>query len=256
MALAVSIVSHGHAAQVRKLLALLSRPGATPIQRVWLTLNLPEPELASWVIQPWPFDLQLLVNSTPLGFGANHNQAFAREASMPSAADRFAVLNPDLSWQSDPFPALLAALEAPSAGCAFPLQLDTQGQVQDHRRTLPDPLTLLDRHLSRQPPATVTHPEWVNAACLVFPSHVYQAVGGFDTRYFMYCEDVDLSLRLQLAGHTLAEAPAAQVVHDASRASRRDLRHLAWHVRSLLRLWCSPVYRRYRAHRATATIRA
>jgi GT2 family glycosyltransferase len=136
------------------------------------------------------------------------------------------------------------------------LQLDTQGQVQDHRRTLPGPLALLHRHLSRQAPATVNQPEWVNAACLVFPSHVYQAVGGFDTRYFMYCEDVDLSLRLQLAGHTLVEAPAAQVVHDASRASRRDLRHLAWHVRSLLRLWCSPVYRRYQAHRAAATIRA
>lgn len=256
MAIAVSIVSHGHAEQVRQLLALLSRPGATPVQRVWLTLNLPEPELASWVMKPWSFDLQLLVNATPLGFGANHNQAFAREASMPNAADRFAVLNPDLSWQSDPFPALLAALEAPSAGCAFPLQLDTQGQVQDHRRTLPGPLALLKRHVSRQTSTSVTSPEWVNAACLLFPSHVYQAVGGFDTRYFMYCEDVDLSLRLQLAGHKLVDASAAQVVHDASRASRRDLRHLAWHVSSLLRLWCSPVYRRYRAHRTTANIRA
>ena len=85
----------------------------------------------------------------------------------------------------------------------------------------------------------------MNAACLVLPQPVWQALKGFDEAYFMYCEDVDLCLRLRLAGLALVRAPA-QVVHAGQRASHRRWAHLQWHVRSLLRLWCSPVYRQAR----------
>jgi GT2 family glycosyltransferase len=42
----------------------------------------------------------------------------------------------------------------------------------------------------------------------------WDAVGGFDARYFMYGEDLDLGLRLRLAGWGSGVAPAAEVVHD------------------------------------------
>jgi GT2 family glycosyltransferase len=42
----------------------------------------------------------------------------------------------------------------------------------------------------------------------------WDATGGFDERYFMYGEDLDLSLRLRLAGWKVGVAPAAQVAHD------------------------------------------
>lgn len=77
--------------------------------------------------------------------------------------------------------------------------------------------------------------EWVNGACMVLPRTAWEAVDGFDEGYFMYCEDVDLCLRLRLAGLALVRAPA-QVQHVGQRASRRALRPL-WCVRSLLRLW-------------------
>ena len=70
-------------------------------------------------------------------------------------------------------------------------------------------------------------------------------LGGFDARYFMYCEDVDLCLRLRLQGWQLVRA-AAQVQHQGSRASRRAWQPLAWHIHSLLRLWASPVFWRAR----------
>ena len=57
---------------------------------------------------------------------------------------------------------------------------------------------------------------------------------------------MDLSLRLRLAGWRLLRAPV-QVEHAGTRASHRQLRHLAWHVRSLLRLWRSPVYAQARS---------
>ncbi len=255
--LSVSIVSHGHGPHVRALLSVLAQRGATPLARVWLTLNVPEPDLLALTGQAWPFDLRLITNAAPQGFGANHNQAFAHEQAQAVPAPFFAVLNPDMAWASDPFPALLAAAQQPLAGCAYPLQLDPQGREQDHRRALPSPLALWQRYVGPRPmPEPVcAAPDWVNAAFLLFPTPAYTAIGGFDPGYFMYCEDVDISLRLQLAGYRLVEAPQARVVHDAHRASRRDVRHLLWHLRSLWRLWRSVPYRRFQAQRPVVTIR-
>ena len=79
---------------------------------------------------------------------------------------------------------------------------------------------------------------------MAFNSAVFRSLGGFDERYYMYCEDVDICLRLQLAGFGLSPANAT-VVHHAQRQTTKSLRHLAWHVRSLLRLWNSPTYKAY-----------
>ena len=87
-----------------------------------------------------------------------------------------------------------------------------------------------------------TRVDWINGACMVLPRSAWEAVGGFDESYFMYCEDVDLCLRLRLAGLALVRAPV-QVLHDGQRASHRRVRAFGWHVSSLLRLWRSPVYK-------------
>jgi GT2 family glycosyltransferase len=52
------------------------------------------------------------------------------------------------------------------------------------------------------------------AAALVVRSDAWERTGGFDERYFMYCEDLDLSLRLWLGGWGVGIAPGASVEHD------------------------------------------
>jgi GT2 family glycosyltransferase len=53
-----------------------------------------------------------------------------------------------------------------------------------------------------------------SGAALVVRREAWDAIGGFDERYFMYGEDVDLSLRLRLAGWGIGIVPAARVAHD------------------------------------------
>ena len=66
--------------------------------------------------------------------------------------------------------------------------------------------------LSEAPPAgEVTA---LSGACLAIPRRNWQEVGGFPADYFLYHEDVDLSLRLRLAGGALGIEPAAVVDHD------------------------------------------
>lgn len=54
----------------------------------------------------------------------------------------------------------------------------------------------------------------LSGACLAVPIEVWRRLGGFAERFFMYHEDVDLSLRLRLAGETVGIEPTAVVAHD------------------------------------------
>lgn len=236
--LVVSVISHGHRALVQGVLNDLAQFSAATVARVVLTLNLPEapPQAPEG---GWPFLLHIVHNEQPLGFGANHNRAL-RDATEPFVC----VLNPDVRWAHvDPLgPMVRVAAARSDVGCVYPAQLDGSGRKQDSERALPTPMALLRRRVLRQ---RETRIDWVNAACLVLPTPAWMAVGGFDEAYFMYCEDVDLCLRLRLAGWSLVSAQV-HVVHAGQRDSHRRWAHLRWHVKSLLRLWCSPAYRQAR----------
>ena len=256
----VSLISHGHGSDVLVLLRELGELGAlgakhpSALRRVVLTLNCPEPALLAQVRQQtFPFELVLCENDRPVGFGANHNRAFARDASM-GASQAFAVFNPDLRLRGDPIASMVKALqERPSVGAVYPRQVDSAGAPSDSERLVPSPRRLLARYLGTKPrPPEVPSggtPDWVNAACLLVRREAYEQIGGFDERYHMYCEDVDFCLRLQLAGWALVRAEDTWIEHAAQRASHRKIRHLVWHLSSLGRLWRSEVYRDWMSRR-------
>ncbi|MGE5409020.1 MAG: glycosyltransferase family 2 protein [Syntrophothermus sp.] len=54
----------------------------------------------------------------------------------------------------------------------------------------------------------------LSGACLAIPLRTWRSLGGFPERFFLYHEDVDLSLRLRLRGDTLGIEPAAIVDHE------------------------------------------
>jgi len=56
--------------------------------------------------------------------------------------------------------------------------------------------------------------DWVSGACFLIRKVAFEAVNGFDTGYFMYVEDLDLSWRLKQAGWRVFFEPEAIVIHD------------------------------------------
>jgi GT2 family glycosyltransferase len=54
---------------------------------------------------------------------------------------------------------------------------------------------------------------WYTAASLLIRSRAFRQIGGFDTNFFMYFEDVDLCVRLEEAGWCLVQEPRAVVTH-------------------------------------------
>ena len=133
-----------------------------------------------------------LQRGTNVGFGAGHNRA----AAAASAPFLF-VLNPDTALAPD----TIARLHAAAIG-------DDPRVAAWEARQLPY------EHPKDYDPVTGETP-WCSGACVLLRRAAFDAVGGFDPAYFLYCEDVDLSWRLRAAGWRLRYVPQASLRHDS-----------------------------------------
>ena len=229
----VSVVSHGHGVLVSSLLADLAKH-CGPTVSVVLTLNIPEPPPVGEA--GYPFALRIIRNASPRGFGANHNTAFKYCASR-----YYCILNPDVRLDENPFPTLIGELEKPKAGLVAPRIVNPEGSTEDSARRFPTPWFIvrkffgmieeLDYRIGR---STIS-PDWVAGMFMLFRKDVYAELSGFDERYFLYYEDVDLCRRLRKLGYDIRLLPSVAAIHDARRESHGSLRHLRWHLASMLR---------------------
>ena len=238
----ISIVSHGHGAMLRQLLGDLDHVPALAGVRVILTLNLGAEDFDATAFRNLQIDV--LRNETPLGFGANHNRAFDL-----CRTPWFVVLNPDLRLaEQPPFDSLLACAQRYThVGVVAPVVVSSTGKPEDSVRRNLTPWSLVRRYLfGRRDAARIESPakpgnpfRWLAGMCLMIDSAAFRALGGFDERYFLYCEDYDLCARLYNSGHKVVLDTSSRVIHDAQRGSHRSTRYLYWHVSSLLRVWTS-----------------
>ena len=232
--ISISVVSHGQGSLVEPLLADLATHCRSDIE-ILLTQNLPEGEPPRQ-----PFPLRIIRNAVPKGFAANHNAAWGE-----ARGNYFCVLNPDIRLTSDPFPVLVPALTDPQAGVAAPLIVNAAGILEDSARPFPTVSHILQKAIGRQPTryydigTDILSPDWVAGMFMLFRTDTFREVGGFDARYHLYYEDVDLCARLRVLGYDVRLCPAATVVHLARRESRRNLRYFAWHLSSMLRWFLS-----------------
>jgi GT2 family glycosyltransferase len=228
----ISLVSHRHGALLPGLFKDIER--LCKDVEVLLTINVPES--LAFSESEFRFPLRILRSAAPRGFGANHNAAF-RQAN----GRYFCVLNPDIRLDANPFPVLIDALARDQAGVVAPKIVNSQGQVENNARRFPTLSVVLRKALTGAQPhdydiaGEPLHADWVAGMFMLFRSEVFRAIGGFDERYFLYYEDVDLCLRLRRRGHAATLEPRAVARHDARRASHRDARHFLWHARSLVR---------------------
>lgn len=243
--LVVSVVSHGQGSLLPPLLEQLARASRELPIRVVITQNLPEPRCA--IDAPPTLDLIWIANESPKGFGENHNAAFCQDGTM---APFFCVLNPDVRLRPDSL-RLLVQTAARMSGIVGPRVVAPNGQIEDSARRLPTLSRLLRRWIFRrfEPDYSPSVPEqqvdWLAGMCMVFDRETFGALNGFDERYHLYCEDVDICLRAHLVGGSVTWVQAGEIVHDAQRASHRRWRYLVWHLQSLLRLATSRTYWRF-----------
>jgi len=230
MSIAISIVSHGHGKMAWSLVEQVLRfPDVT---KLVLTVNIPEsiPNFQDPRVE-------LVFNRVPKGFGENHNVAFRRVN-----ATYFCVLNPDIVFIENIFPKLLSRMNDASVGVVAPIVINSLGLTEDSMRLFLTPGSMMKRWTGVNSGAYSFRlgdsdfmPDWVAGMFMLFSSNAFAKIGGFDKRYFMYCEDADICIRLWKAGYKVVGCLSASVLHNAQRVSRRSFRHLSWHLRSMVR---------------------
>lgn len=141
-----------------------------------------------------------------LGFGAGHNLLMAQ--AFADGADLYVAANPDGAFHPDAL-AVLARMARAHQGRALIEACQFPAEHPKHH----DLLTF-------QTP-------WASGACLAIPRAVFEATGGFDPAFFMYCEDVDLSWRVRAQGMKVLLAPDALFLHAVTnRAHSATMRRM------------------------------
>ena len=166
---------------------------------------------------------RLIETGANLGYGAAANLG-ARDAD----AEWLVICNPDIVWHPGALDALLTATERWPAAAAFgPTILEPDGSIYPSARALPSLRTGVGHALfSRLWPSNPWTRRyrgatdgrervagWLSGSCLAVRREAFEAIGGFDERYFMFFEDVDLGRRLGAAGYASVYVPAATVTH-------------------------------------------
>jgi N-acetylglucosaminyl-diphospho-decaprenol L-rhamnosyltransferase len=228
------VVSHGHAAELRDQL-----PGLRPqVDELVVVENVPGSQ-----VEP-PEGVRLLVNPRPLGFAANANQGIAA-----TVGDLVLVANPDAVPDPGAVAELVAFAETRArCGVAGPRMVDPDGAPQASRRRFPTvtgtlvrrtPLRSVLRPAERQRahyhlgdvPTEPVQADWMLGAFLLLRRSMLEELGGFDPRFRMYGEDIDLCYRAAQAGWERWYVPSATVRHAYDRETDRRFltRRTLWH---------------------------
>jgi N-acetylglucosaminyl-diphospho-decaprenol L-rhamnosyltransferase len=199
--------------------------------------------------------VRVVTLATNLGYAGGVNRGVAA-----TRAPVVAILNADVSVEPGTAPAMLARIAGePDLAAVGPAIRNPDGSQYPSARAVPSPADAVGHALLglvrpsnrftrryRQLDVDPAHPrdvEWLSGAALWMRRSALESVGGWDERYFMYFEDVDLCWRLRRLGWRLAYEPAGTVVHvQAVSTDRHPYRMIVRHHQSAFR-WATKSWR-------------
>ncbi|SON60434.1 N-acetylglucosaminyl-diphospho-decaprenol L-rhamnosyltransferase [Mycobacterium simulans] len=251
--LPVVAVTYSPGPHLERFLASLSMATERPVG-VLLADNGSTDGTPEAAVERYP-NVRLLPTGGNLGYGTAVNRTVAQLGREGPGSDEVwvddwvIVANPDVQWGPGSIDALLdAAARWPRAGALGPLIRDPDGSVYPSARHLPSLVrgsmhAVLGPFWPRNPWTAAYRQErlepsersvgWLSGSCLLVRRSAFNQVGGFDERYFMYMEDVDLGDRLGKAGWLSIYVPSAEVLHHKGHSTGRDpASHLAAHHKS------------------------
>lgn len=233
--LLISIVSHGQIELVNSLLSDLSLCDLDNCSIV-IRSNIDERD----PISAQDLNIIHIKNLRPAGFSQNHNQNFVLKKS-----NYFAVLNPDLKIH-DPqiFKKLITTLYENSTSMVCPNVVDKNGKLEDNARPFPTFLEMFKRLCLRKKSQNlicinnkIEKVDWCAGMFQLYPSYLYKKMNGFNENYFLYCEDVDMGLRLKEKGFLTLINRNVYVEHNARRDSHKSLKYFLYHLKSYIKLY-------------------
>lgn len=194
-------------------------------------------------------DKVLYIHNANLGYGSGHN--IALEKAITQKAKYHIIINPDIYFDRGVIEKLIDFMEQTTdCGFVMPKVLYPTGETQYLCKLLPTPWDLLGRRFiswnsfnsKRNTKYELRFTGYENimdvpslSGCFMFLRvDVLKKTGGFDERYFMYAEDLDLCRRIGEISRTVFY-PKVSIYHKYDKGSYRRRKLLKYHIFSVIK---------------------
>ncbi len=186
------------------------------------------------------YAVNLALNTKNLGFAKGHNRILNEDLG-----DYIFIINPDISFSGDLLSRIADFMEEnPNIVLLNPKILNPDGTRQMLPIKKPTAKRLFGGRISKKIRNeycnaqgsfdTVTDVDFCSGCFMCIRSDAFKKLGGFDTDFFMYLEDADLTLRAKKYGRTVI-APQFSVYHNWERGSRKSLPLMLIHIISAIK---------------------
>lgn len=186
--------------------------------------------------------VKIIANKFNAGFSKANNQAI----SLAKGRDLF-FLNPDTTLHPGSFAAIKFYFErCAHIGLAGLTTVNPDGSPQSSvEYRYPG-----QRHAKKELNGLPGEIAWLLGAGIVARNRVIHAIKGFDERYFLYGEDIDLCLSARKAGWQIGQIPDAIMTHWGGESERESLPVAVWQKK----FFAEVVF--YRKHYSEKALRA
>lgn len=193
------------------------------------------------------FGITLIQGSNYKGFAANNNEVYhyAKLKLGMESEHFFLVLNPDVKIEHEMLSKLLSYSNQGGDILAINLFLDDNMKQYDNSiRKFPSIFNPIKSLLGlerkdKYDKSKITNPcciDWAAGSFLLFKAKDYCRLNGFDEKFFMYFEDVDICKRAHKLGLKIYYFPDIKAVHLASHKNQSVFsKHAAWYWQSSFR---------------------
>ncbi len=166
-----------------------------------------------------------------LGYGQGNALAIAQTQS-----EFLLIINPDNELEPEGLQKMIETLQHdPSIGLVAPRLVHPDGTVRDSARRFPTILDILRKRtrlgkfignsslITHHSSLEATDVDWVAGACFVMRKSLFEQLGGFDPRFFLFFEDTDLCRRIWQAGKRVVYLPSVTAKDRKERLSAGGL---------------------------------
>lgn len=226
--LAILIVSYNSRSDLETVLRSLTETAPTVPHEIVVVDNASTDSTPAYIRERWP-GVRLIASESNLGFAQANNLGIRNTSS-----ELVLLVNPDTIVSGSDVDRLVSVLESqPDVAVVGPRIVDGAGRaelsfgamispwaelrqkilVRGNDRGV-SPITAIVDRMTRR----TRRVDWVSGACLLIRRQDLDQVGGFDPRFFMYAEDVDLCAAVRAQGRSVLFSAEPQVVHLRGRS--------------------------------------
>lgn len=190
-----------------------------------------------------------IFNNANLGFGKGHNIAIKKSKEKGSLFHF--ILNPDIEFEPYVLSRIIDKFSVCNEiGLIMPKILYPDGSIQHLRKLIPTPIDLFARRFFPNKKWVERHNEkyelrfldynieseipCLSGCFMAIRMETLIEIGGFDERYFMYLEDVDLCRRIGEKSK-LIYFPDVSIIHNYEKGSYKNMKLLKYHIISAIK---------------------